>query len=392
MSTDVAVLRERFVSHSEVSNYDVGPGYNVEVIGAAGRKTDTELPTKSLYSSAYVTTSPFSKVARAIQSLCTGSSTYMYGLVDELADYDIVHTLETFQGFSKQAVEAKREHGCSVVCTVFENIPHYSEPGHYSRTWKDVLKHKDANQIKQSVRENTDVFIAQSDRSKTALEIEGVDSSKIETIPIGVDTEKFSPETTVSTKIKTEMQSDRFDCTVVYVGQLIWEKGVFDLLAAWELLEQRYGLNANLVFVGDGRDRSDLEVAVENSAASSVSIVGRVPYDSVPEVFTEADITVLPSLPTIHWQEQLGRVIMESQACETPVLASQSGAIPFTMNRFGVTAQPGDPKDWAEKLADLLRDDARRADLGNQSREFVEANRNRDVTRERVRDVYDSLR
>ena len=43
----------------------------------------------------------------------------------------------------------------------------------------------------------------------------------------------------------------------------------------------------------------------------------------VPGLFSASDVTVLPSL----WSEPFGRVVIESMACETPVVASRVGGI-----------------------------------------------------------------
>lgn len=391
MSSKVAILRERHLSNSEIQNYDVGAEYELIGFGAKGQTHSVDIPVRSLYSSATVPGSTPGNLARALQSIATGSSTYMYGLVDELAEFDIVHTIETFQGFSEQAVKAKREHDCSVVCTVFENIPYFVESNHYSRTWREALKHRDSDNIKQTVREGADAFIAMSDRAKTALQIEGVPSEDIRVIPLGVDINRFKPGITDENSNLPGSLEENSGLNVVYVGRYTWEKGVFDVLSAWKRVCKRIEKEVSLTMVGWGPDREQVEAFVRHADIPNVSVCGPVEYDRIPHIYDAADLTVVPSLPTRFWQEQYGRVVVESQACGTPVLASRTGGIPYAMDGHGVLAQPGDPHDWAEKICELLGDESRRTQLGHQARQHVETNRTLEDTARQVESVYDEV-
>lgn len=387
----IALLRERHLSKSEVVNYE-NTNHELVGFGVKGQSyPNLEIPVRNLYSSGSINGRILGDFARVVQSLTLGSSTYMYGLVDELAEFDIVHTLETFQGFSEQAIEAKQKHGCSVVCTVFENIPYFAESNHYSRTWREALKHRNADSIKQTVREGADAFIAMSDRAKTALEIEGVPEEDIYVIPLGVDVDRFRPGVVDGdTELPGSLGSkSTFD--VVYVGRYTWEKGIFDLLSTWKLVCNRFDEDVSLTMVGWGPDKEQVESFVRTAEIPNVSVCGPVDYDQMPRVYDAADLTVVPSLPTRFWQEQYGRVVVESQACGTPVLASQTGGIPYAMGEHGVLAQPGDPHDWAEKIVSLLTDDERRKRLGRESRTHVENERTVEQTASQVESVYDDV-
>lgn len=391
MSSKVALLRERHLSNSEILSYDVSSDYELVAIGAKGRSSSVDIPARSFYSSATVPGSVVGDMARAVESLLLGSSTYMYGLVDELAEFDIIHTIETFQGFSEQAIKAKQKYGCSVVCTVFENIPYFTESRHYSRTWREALKHWNADTIKQTVREGADAFIAMSDRAKTALEIEGVSPEDIYVIPLGVDADRFKPGVVDD---DTELQGtlgDESTLNVVYVGRYTWEKGVFDLLSSWKHVCNTVDEDVSLTMVGWGPDKEKVESFANHAGVPNLSVCGPVDYEHMPRVYDAADLTVVPSLPTRFWQEQYGRVVVESQACGTPVLASRTGGIPYAMGDHGVLAQPADPHDWAKKISSLLTDDARRDRLSREARAHVEAERTIENTARQVEAVYDDV-
>jgi D-inositol-3-phosphate glycosyltransferase len=178
---------------------------------------------------------------------------------------------------------------------------------------------------------------------------------------------------------------------VVYVGRYTWEKGVFDLLSTWKHVCDRVDEDVSLTMVGWGPDREKVESFVRHAGVPNVSVCGPVSYERMPSVYDAADLTVVPSLPSRFWQEQYGRVVVESQACGTPVLASRTGGIPYAMGEHGVLAQPGDPQDWSEKISSLLTDEARRERLGRQARDHVESARSIKNTARQVEAVYEDV-
>ena len=76
----------------------------------------------------------------------------------------------------------------------------------------------------------------------------------------------------------------------------------------------------------DGSTRRYDEELKERARAAGVTarchFVGHV--SPIAELYGAADVTVLPSM----WGEAFGRAVIESMACRTPVVASNSGGIP----------------------------------------------------------------
>jgi glycosyltransferase involved in cell wall biosynthesis len=59
---------------------------------------------------------------------------------------------------------------------------------------------------------------------------------------------------------------------------------------------------------------------------------------------------------TATWKEQFGRVIIEAQACGTPVIGSSSGAIPLVIGEGGWVVREGSAKALANLLDRLAED------------------------------------
>jgi len=129
-----------------------------------------------------------------------------------------------------------------------------------------------------------------------------------------------------------------------YVGRLVEEKGLMDMVNA---LEQTPA-DVNLLFVGAGPYQPALEQRVrERGWEARVRFLPPRPLEQLPQVMNALDALVLPSRTTARWKEQFGRVLIEAQACQTPVIGSDSGAIPEVIGSAGMIV----PEGSAEALA-----------------------------------------
>jgi len=74
----------------------------------------------------------------------------------------------------------------------------------------------------------------------------------------------------------------------------------------------------------------------------------------------------LPSETQPNWKEQFGRVVIEAMACGTPVVGSDSGAIPELIKSTigGLIFHEGDGKELADRLHSCIHDSTFRESLG----------------------------
>jgi len=149
--------------------------------------------------------------------------------------------------------------------------------------------------------------------------------------------------------------------TVAYVGRLDEEKGIEDLLDAFASLE----VEARLVVAGDGPLRGRVE-----RAGQRVQLLGAVPHDSVGDVYAMADLTCVPSRTTPTWEEQFGRVLVESLAHGVPVLATTTGSIPWVVAQTGgaVLVAERDPGALARAITERVLDRRGTALMGHEAR------------------------
>jgi glycosyltransferase involved in cell wall biosynthesis len=157
---------------------------------------------------------------------------------------------------------------------------------------------------------------------------------------------------------------------VLYVGRLVGEKGVEELLAAWSSLTTgppppgapRPGAAPTLVAIGDG------PLADRVRATPHVRLLGPVARECLPVAYAAADALVLPSIPTPRFREPWGLVCNEALHQGTPVIATTAvGAVAGGLVRddqTGLVVPPGDSPALARAIGRVLWDPALRARLG----------------------------
>ena len=149
---------------------------------------------------------------------------------------------------------------------------------------------------------------------------------------------------------------------VGFVGRLVAEKGGHLALAAFA--EAAAGLDAVLEVVGAGPEEESLRAGAGRLGLDDrIRFAGAVGQQEALARIAAFDVLLVPSLSTGRWKEQFGRVAAQALAAGTPVLASASGSLPELLDGCGELAREGDVRDLADKLARLLRDPERRAEL-----------------------------
>lgn len=147
-------------------------------------------------------------------------------------------------------------------------------------------------------------------------------------------------------------------CTIAFVGGLLPEKGVEDLLAALTLLADDVTSAMEVVIAGDGPLRSRVRAFADSLQAGGkalrVEFAGPLPQARVAELFRRAEAIVVPSRTTAHWVEQFGRVIIEAQACGARVVATATGEIPLVVGEGSILLPERDPPAIARALTRIV--------------------------------------
>ncbi len=175
---------------------------------------------------------------------------------------------------------------------------------------------------------------------------------------------------------------------VGYVGRLIEEKGLADLVDALPRCPE----DVSLLLLGSGPYKEALVARVQKAGLEHrVRFLAHRPMEELPQVMNAVDTLAIPSWTTTHWKEQFGRVIIEAQACGTPVIGSSSGAIPHIVGQGGLIFLEGDPSKLADRIKALRADPAAARHLGEVGRRQVEAQYTWARVGQQMRDIYQEV-
>ena len=153
-----------------------------------------------------------------------------------------------------------------------------------------------------------------------------------------------------------------------YVGRLVERKGLADLINALPHCPRE----VNLVFAGDGEHRSAMETRANIlGVGKRVRFLGARRPEHLPQLMNALDALVLPSRSVPTWMEQFGRVIIEAQACETPVIGSDSGAIPEVVGEGGLIFKERDVRSLASAITRCAKNVEWMRELGRTGRQQV---------------------
>ena len=208
-------------------------------------------------------------------------------------------------------------------------------------------------------------------------------ADKVETIPVGVNLEKFRPDG-MATNGKTLFFLSILDSYHRY-------KGLDDLLRALVLVKRAVP-DVGLVVGGDGELLSHYKSLCDGLGLNeNVDFIGFVPEEMVTNCYNRCDIFVLPSISRA--QEGFGMVALEAMACGKPVICSDVVGVAEDLGSFGagLTVEPSNTEEMAEAISRLLMNRSLARRMGDAGRRLAEERYGWRAIAERIEKVYDGL-
>lgn len=195
-------------------------------------------------------------------------------------------------------------------------------------------------------------------------------------IPPGVDTALFSPKSAeVHDRVRRSLVFEPDRPLVVIAGRVQPLKGHELAVRALAELHALRGWAPLLVVAGqvtpgdEAFERGLRALAAELGVAADVRFVGALGRESLAELLSAADVTIVPS-----FSETFGLVALESAAAGTPVLGYRSGGLSDSIEDgvSGFLLGTRDPRYWATEIAIMIENDERRAGLRASARAHAE--------------------
>lgn len=261
-------------------------------------------------------------------------------------NFDVVHTHTTKAGFIGR-LAAKLSNSKNIFHTV-HGFP-FSEDSSY-------IKVKVFSFLELFLAKFTDKLIFVSDYHKAWARDLGISSDDSKTISIrnGVDCPVINID-----KVNKLVEEFGADLKIVFVGRIVKEKGVFELLTAFDALVKEFS-NLKLFFVGTGPDFDLLQEKANK--LPGVHFTGFVTNPA--DYLKYSDVFVLPS-----YREGLSISALEAQSVGTAsVLSDVGGNIEISSEgESALIFRLHDIDDLVLKLRMLLSSESKRKSLSDSS-------------------------
>jgi rhamnosyl/mannosyltransferase len=203
--------------------------------------------------------------------------------------------------------------------------------------------------------EQSDGVVATSEYYVDSSRRMSAQRSKLTIATCGVDTDLFYPQSSKGLAVPKGCEGRRI---ILFVGSMAAthaHKGLDILIRSVAQLRDRYE-NILLLAVGKGDAISSYrKLAHRFGLDDHILFPGSVEDFELADFYRLADVCILPST---NRSEGLGLVLIEASACQTPIIGTRVGGIPFAVldNITGLLVEPGDVNGLAGAIDRILAD------------------------------------
>jgi len=297
--------------------------------------------------------------------------------------FDVVHTHTPKAGLLGQL--AARLSGVPVVVNTLHGFYFHEDSKPVPRRfyiWMERIAAKCSDTILSQNREDM----------ATAVSEHIAKPEQIKWLGNGIDLARFDRRRLTDAsleELRREIGIESKAPVIGFVGRLVEEKGILDLLQAAKVVIEAIP-NAQFLIVGPHDDEKPdalrPDVAERFGVAASCRFVGM--RNDMPELYALMDVLVLPS-----YREGFPRAPMEASAMGVPALVTDirgcREAVEHGEN--GLLFPVGDADALAHSLIELLEDGERRTQMGAAGRRIAEERFDEQRVFDRVLSEYESL-
>ena len=197
-----------------------------------------------------------------------------------------------------------------------------------------------------------DRIIAVSHWVKQELaEISGIKENRIEVVPNGIDLAAFYPRARGEESLVLIQPFSFRRPYVLYASRIEHPiKNHVKLIEAFGIFKARTRYPHRLVLAG--ADSRGAHVVKKAAAASpyrnDIFFTGYFPASSLPELYSGADIVVIPSM-----YEGFGMGVLEAMASGVPVACARAASLPETAEHAALYFNPHNAEDMADRMVTL---------------------------------------
>ena len=262
-------------------------------------------------------------------------------IIAEQGKFDVIHAHDWL--VANAAKTLKHSFDIPIVATI-----HATEAGRNSGIREPNQKY--INDTEWMLTYEANEVIVNSNYMKSEVQrLFGLPFEKINVVPNGVNLNKFTGmDRDYSFRRKYAMDNEKI---ILFVGRLVYEKGVQNLIAAMPKVLASYH-DAKLVIAGKGGMLDELKAQADYLGISNkVYFAGYMNGKDVERMYKAEDISVFQST-----YEPFGIVALEGMLAERPIVVSDAGGLGEIVEHrvTGMKSYCGNPNSIADSILELL--------------------------------------
>ncbi|WP_069472142.1 glycosyltransferase family 4 protein [Candidatus Marithrix sp. Canyon 246] len=275
--------------------------------------------------------------------------------------YDIIHAHLFFSEFYTALTYPLFPSARRVVS--FHNLAYASYPA--NTLWKKNRKQMHSFLIRNCIDAQIGVSTAVAEHYAAHLKLKNVN-----VIHNGFPIDELYPSATLNKKeIQARYNIHSHEFVIIVPGRLVPEKDHAVLLQTIKILKQK-NLCPKVLIFGEGPLKDWLyQKILKEQLLEQVIVHKPIPHQELMRVVQAADIFVLPSI-----YEGFGLAHAEAMAMAKPVIATRVGGLTDLIENdvSGILVPPKDADSLANAIAQLMKDDYKREQLGQAARKRIE--------------------
>ena len=264
-------------------------------------------------------------------------------VINKEGGFNVIHAHDWLVTYAAKSL--KQSFNLPMVATI-----HATEAGRNSGIHDDTQRYINDTEWLLTY-EATEVIVNSNYMKGHVQGLFGLPFDKISVIPNGINLNNFTGiDRDYDFRRRFAMDNEKI---ILYVGRLVYEKGVQHLISAMPKILENYH-DSKLVIAGKGGMIDELKSQVESMGLSNkVYFTGYLNQKEVQKMYKCADVAVFPST-----YEPFGIVALEAMLAGIPTVVSDIGGLNEIVEHGvnGMKSYTGNPNSIADSVLSLLFD------------------------------------
>ena len=284
-------------------------------------------------------------------------------IINKNGKFDVIHAHDWLVAYSAKSI--KESYNIPLISTI-----HATESGRNSGIHDETQRYINDSEWMLTY-ESSEVIVNSNYMKNEVQRLFGLPYDKINVIPNGVNLQLFS-NVNVDYDFRRQYAMDN-EKIILYVGRLVYEKGIQNLIAAMPKILDRYH-DSKLIICGRGGMIDELREQVKYLGIDNkVYFAGYCDSKKMQKMYKCADVAVFPST-----YEPFGIVAIESMLSGTPTIVSDVGGLNEIIEHgvTGMKSYAGNANSIADSVLALLFDPKLCANISQNAIKKVKENYN----------------